>query len=166
MKEIRHDPLFRYLDTNGNGTGTKNAIGNYGTATSFYITPDSIRQRFILHRVLYYIEDDAQGIDLSTYGGITALTNGILVRNIRANGDIYDLTDGVAIKTNGDIARICYDVTISAFPANNNFVTGRWTFSKSGAPIILNHGDKLEFLMRDNLSTLVAHYFMIQGYIE
>ena len=34
-------PFFRYLDTNGNGTGTENAIGNYsGAEEIFYITKD------------------------------------------------------------------------------------------------------------------------------
>jgi hypothetical protein len=164
--QLRYDPLFRNLDTAGDGSGTKNATGNYASDTPFYITPGWARHRFIIHRVLYYIEDDAIGIDLSTYGGITALTTGVLVRVTRKDGTVFDLTDGVPIKTNGDIARICYDLDISTFPANNNYVIGRWTFAKSGAPIVLNFGDRLEFVMRDNLTTLVAHYFMVQGYIE
>ena len=113
-----------------------------------------------------YIEDAEVSISLATYGGITALTNGLLLQLVRKNGTTFDLGDGLPIKSNSDWARQCYDVDISTFPAGNNYVHARWTFSRSGAPIVLNFGDKLQFVMRDTLTALVQHYFLLQGYIE
>jgi len=31
--------IYRYMDTNGDGTGTKSAVGNYVTPTRFFIQP-------------------------------------------------------------------------------------------------------------------------------
>jgi len=166
MVQERHDPLFRFLDLNGDGSGVKNAIGNYATATPFFITPDAIEQRFIIHRVMTYIEDAETGITLATYGGDTALGTGIQLQVVRRYGQTFDLYDGSTVKSNADWARICYDVDISTFPAGNNYVHARWTFSRSGAPIVLNYGDKLQFVMNDNLTALITHSFLIQGYIE
>lgn len=163
----QHKPIFRFLDTSGNGLGVKNAIGNYSLpGTPFFIETTDPKERYILHRVMCYIEDAETSINLSTYGGATALTNGIVIRKVMRDGTTYDLTDALPIKSNSDWARICYDVDISTFPAGNNYVHARWTFALSGSPLVLNPFDRLEFVMRDNLTSLVQHSFLVQGYVE
>lgn len=160
-------PLFRFLDTVGDGTGTKDATGNYAAAdTPFLIRTTDPSERYIIHRVMSYIEDAGGAPNLSLYGGLTALTDGIVCQVVYRDGTIYPLTDGLAIQSNSEWARICYDVTIDTFPAGNNYVHARWTFSRSGWPIALNPFDRLEFVMRDNLSSYVQHSFLVQGYIE
>lgn len=160
-------PLFRFLDTLGNGLGDKDATGNYAsTDTPFFIETTDPRQRYIIHRVLCYIEDGGGSPSLATYGGLTALTDGILCRIMHRGELVCDLFDGLAVQSNSDWARICYDLTVETFPAGNNYAHARWTFAKSGWPIVLNPFDRLEFVMRDNLSAYVQHSFMVQGYVE
>jgi hypothetical protein len=37
------------------------------------------------------------------------------------------------------------------------------TFEKAGAPLILNNNERLRLTIRDDLTNLVSHTFMIQG---
>ena len=165
-KIVRKVPLFRFLDTLGNGKGVKDATGNYATVdTAFYIENTDPTKQYVLHRVMSYIEDSGGSPSLATYGGLTALTDGILCRVVYRDGTVYDLTDGMPVQSNSEWARICYDLTVATFPAGNNYAHARWTFAKSGWPIVLNAFDKLEFVMRDNLSAYVQHSFLVQGYI-
>jgi len=160
-------PYFQFLSTDGTPSGTTNAIGNYAdTDTPFFVTPQTVYQRYVLNRVMIYIEDDAVSINLSTYGGATALTDGIVPRVVYRDGSIYDLSCSLFPKSNSDWARICYDVNISTFPAGNNYVNARWTWGRSGHPLVLNYGDRVEFVMRDDLSDLLIHSFLVHGYIE
>jgi len=163
MKAVKKTPIYRYLDLSGTGISTKNAVGNYATATPFFITPGEGLKKFIIHRMLVHIQDDAN-FNAGGYGGRAVLTNGVTVRVIRRDGTIENLTDGVPVKTNSDWARLCYDVTYDEFPAGDNYVHVRWTFSKSGNPIVLGVRDRLEVVLNDNFSAMVGHYFMVQGY--
>ena len=67
-----------------------------------------------------------------------------------------------------DWAKFCYDVDHENFGLGNEFLNVRWTFSKSGTYIQLNgeNNDKLEIVVNDDLSGLVNHRFLVQGYIE
>jgi len=156
-------PLYRYLDTVGDGSGTKNANGNYsGGATKFLIAPPATDRYFVLHRVLITIED-AQGFDAGDYGAIAGgLTNGVLVNWIK-DGTTHDLTNGIPIKTNAGWGIQCYDISFQDFGAGNNFLLVRWTFARRGQPLGLALGDSLEFVLEDDLTGLVAHYFQVQG---
>jgi len=159
-------PIYRYLDTNGDGTGTKDAIGNYSAAAAdFFIAPPA-GQRYYLARLLVVIEDGAAGFDTGDYGAITSgLTNGIVAKWVRS-GTTHDLTDGVPVKTNVGWAAQCYDVALQTFGAGNSFLTVRWTFERRGVGILLtNPEDKFVLTLNDDLSTLVQHRFQVQGYI-
>lgn len=160
-------PVFRLLDTNGDGTGTTNAIGNYAAVdTPFFIMSSDAHQTFVINRLMTYIEDSGGSPSLATYGGLTALTDGLLVRVVRRGGKVIDLLGGVPLKRNSDWQRTCYDVDIATFPAGNNYVHARWTFGRSGWPLVLRPLDKLEVVMRDNMTAFVEHTFFAQGYID
>ena len=59
--------ISRFLDTNGNGTGTKNANGNYsGAAEIFYIQPPA-GSRYQINRLIVEVED-AAGMIATEYG--------------------------------------------------------------------------------------------------
>ena len=157
--------LYRYLDTDGDGTGTKNAIGNYsGAVEEFFIAPPASTV-FEIHRMIVSIEDSANP-SADVYGNLAAaLTNGVSIKIKDASGDLVDLCDGVTIKANSHWSRICYDVTNLNFGSGNDIVQVRWTFAKSGKPIYLD-GDKGQYLsvdVNDDLTGLVSHYFMVQG---
>ena len=86
--------LYRYLDTVGDGTGTKIATGNYSVmADDFKISPGAT-ERFEIHRMVVFIEEDAR-MSLEEYGGMGVA-----------------LTNGIPVKTNGGWSRIGGDITI------------------------------------------------------
>jgi len=160
------DNLYRYLDTNGDGTGTKQAIGDYSvTPTDFYIQPAS-GEIYIIHRLIAIIRDTS-GAAARDYGNITdGLTNGILVRTYRDGVMENDLTDNLPIRSNGEWARVCFDVELKTWSTGDEILTVRWTFNNSGNPITLNGGkkEKLVLTLNDDLTGLIQHTFQIQGY--
>lgn len=168
----------RHLDTDGDGTGTKNAIGDYSsTEEIFYIQPSST-QVFRITRMMVLVRGDKNSFYTDSYGSRTSLTNGIVVRTHDDSGILINLTDNVPVKTNGNWGRFCYDSEV--YPANtgntDTYLRVRWTFEKSGYPIRLDgsNNERLEVVLNDDFSLnsggsnseLVEHYFVAQGYIE
>ena len=159
--------IAQYLDTNGDGTGTQSAVGNYASAAEiFYIQPPA-GTVYRLSRMLPFVED-VGSFDSGSYGNGITLTNGIVVRIQNDSGTLVDLTAGLPIQLNTHWARQCYDMTISTFGQGNEYLHARWTFSKSGQYIRLDgdNNERLEMVFNDSFTGLVSHYFMVQGYIE
>lgn len=157
------DAFYRFLDTNGDGTGTQNAVGDYSvTPDEFYFQPTHDTD---LYRLIIHIEDTT-GFQAQDYGNITSgLTNGysLLVKDT-AESTLLNLCDGQPIQTNAEIGRYCYDVDVKTWGAGNEVLQARWTFEKAGRPLYLSAGDRLSITFNDDLTGLIEHYFMIQGY--
>ena len=159
----------RYLDTDGDGTGTYNAIGDYSSAKEeFYIQPKT-GQVLQLNRIMITIEDGGS-IDSGGYGNNSSpLTNGI--RAIVRQPDVDDivLTAQVNVKRTADWNSLCYDGNVADFGSGNSFYVSRWTFTKDGDPIILSENDKFIIELNDDFSgsgqALVGHRFLIKGKI-
>jgi hypothetical protein len=187
--------LSRFLDTNGDGTGTKNANGDYSDpADIFYLQPAAGKVIRLNRMIIHY--EDTQGMTATEYGNLgAALTNGIVVRiqddsgtisdltdGVPTNGivvriqddsgTISDLTDGVPVKTNADWSRFCYDAQLSVWVSSgaptNDVAQVRWTFGKSGTMIRLDGdaNERLEVVLSDSFTGLIDQYFMVQGYTE
>lgn len=161
-------PLFRHLDTNGDGTGTIVANGNYsGAAEIFYIQPGA-GEIYRLQRMIVSLED-TNGFSAQEYGNLgSALTNGITVRVQNDSGTVYELTDGDPVKTNAKWGAFCYDVDLKTWGAGDEFLLVRWTFSRTGQPMRLvgDNNERLEVVLNDDFSGLVDQTFIVQGYIE
>ena len=158
--------LLRYLDTNGDGTGTKNANGDYSLAQEIFFIQPPVNQIFSIRRMLIQIADTGS-VDAGSYGNGITLTNGIEARVQDDSGTISDLTDQVPILTNADWARQCYDATNTDFGAGQNYISVRWTFANGGKPIVLNgnSNERLEVLLEDDLDGLTGHYFLAHGFL-
>ena len=159
--------LHRFLDTNGDGSGNKDAIGNYlATPTDFYLQPPA-GYIYRISRIIVSVEDTTvmQAQEYGNLGG--PLTNGIAIKYTRNDEEIF-LTDDHTIKTNADWGAFAFDVDIKAWGAGNEFLVTRWTFSKSGQFVRLvgNAGDKLVASLSDNFTGLINHHFLAQGYVE
>ena len=156
--------IYRYLDTNFDGTGTKNAIGNYsGAVEAFGITPPS-GEVYKITRMIVSVRD-GNGFSAADYGNITnGLTNGISVYQVKGSLILNDLTDGVPIQTNAGWGTVCYDVDVKTWGVGEESLLVRWTFAKSGRPLTLGFGESLEVRLNDDLSDLSSHTFMVQGY--
>lgn len=159
--------IFRYLDPVGDGSGDKNANGNFsGTPVEFKIVP-TVKEVFSIERMIVHISDTS--IDTAAYGATAAgaLANGIEVKVMRKSEVLLDLTDGVPIKILAHWGRVCYDTSPDRPGGDNQFITFRLTFAKSGIPIILSgeHGDRLVVILNDNFTHLIDHRFHVQGSI-
>lgn len=157
--------ISRYLDTLGTGGGLKNANGNYsGAAQDFLIQPPA-GQVFQIARLLIQIRDSG-AFTASSYGNLGALANGIQLLIVNDGGTILDLTDGIPVKSNAHWSRLCYDAKPDDYGSGDNFLSVRFTFTRSGSAIRLD-GDNTERLVarfNDDLSGLVEHYFLAQGW--
>ena len=153
--------FVRMLDTDGDGSGTTDAIGDYsGTNdTEFKFAPGAGEVARV-HRMLVHVEDGGS-FDSGAYGNNVSLTNGIEVGVSDGTSTLIDLTDGHPVTTNAD-------VNVMSFGAGNEHMAVRWTFAKSGQPIRLD-GDNGEYLyvkLNDDYTDLVHHHFNVQGYWE
>lgn len=153
--------VFQFLDTTGTGVGSKNAIGNYASPTDFYIENGNPRGKMAIARLLVYIRDTGT-FTAGSYGAASALSNGILVK-VEYRDVTQDLTDNIPILTNADWARVCYDADVKSWGAGDAMLGVRWTFEKSGAPVLIGQGEKLIVRVNDNMTDLAEHRFMVQG---
>ena len=157
--------IFRYLDPVGDGSGDKNANGDFsGAPVEFKIVPTA-KEVFSIERMIVHVRDTS--IDTAAYGATVAgaLVNGIEMKVMRKSEVLLNLTDGVPIKVLGHWSRVCYDTSPDRAGGDNQFIAFRLTFAKSGIPIILSgeHGDRLVVILNDDFSHLIDHRFHVQG---
>lgn len=150
--------FWRFLDTSGDGTGTKNAIGStYATtAATFYIQPPA-GTVYDISRLIVTVEDSA--VSGATNYGAIVITNGVVIRRV-SGSTILTYTDGVSITTNTQWGRFCEVTSITTQ------LQARCTF---GDALIRLNGDKserLEVVLRDSMSGLDGQYFLVQGFVE
>ena len=109
-----------------------------------------------LERILFYM-DDATAFSPTTFGGISALTNGVDV--IIAGSTIVNW------KENEDIVCTCFDfVGYPNFGKESSSGAGRWTMRRSfGEPLIVRAGEEVIFRISDNLTGLTHFRAHIQG---
>ena len=156
--------LYRYLDVNGNGTGSIEATGDYSSAaTDFYIQPPANTTYFI-NRMLVAVRDTG-AFDAADYANGVALTNGISVSvTDSSDTEIVDLTDGQPIKTNAGWGALCYDVDVKTWGTGDEVLLVRWTFAAAGFAIQLNNRYKFKVVCNDNMTGLNSHTFHVQGW--
>jgi len=158
--------IFHYLDTNGDGTGEKNAIGDYSGAglTWFYYESTGYAE---IHRMIISYED-GPGMRAERYASLpAALPVGIFVKQIDSDlSEMLDLTDNEPITANAEWGELCYDIELKSYGPGNEFILARWTFGQSGSPLALDQGQKLVVVLNDDFTGLVSHRFMVQGEIS
>lgn len=132
-------PLFRYLDTVGNGSGTKNATGDYSGAAERFLIAPALDEIFLVEHLILVLEAEAT-LDNSSFGRfVLPLTNGIFFRVRDLNDTVVtDLTDGVPVKTTFDFAKYGIDARYHAFGEANDQWVVKWDLVDSGQPLILD----------------------------
>jgi len=144
---------------------TKNAnVDGSVTPAEFILKPSAsgFLGDVLIARLIVLIEDNGN-ITANDYGAVPTLATGVRVQH-RSDSDTIDLDGGLGVTSNADWARLCYDITEHSFGSGNNFVTARWTFSRSGRFLELENDEELVVTIGDDLTGLVSHYFMVQGF--
>jgi hypothetical protein len=167
---VQPEPIMRFLDTNGDGTGTKNANGNYaGAEEEFLIAPPS-GTTFRLYRLHWHISDAAIN-NTNQYGGTAAITNGcrIVVRESVGSTTLFDLTDGIPIQQNIHLARLGQIMLReTGFTGGEDFLKVVIPLDGTETSIRLDGtaGEYLAVTVNDDLTGLTGHYFFVYGYVE
>lgn len=164
-------PFSRWLDTNGDGSGTKEAIGDYSAAPqSFSITPSQVTDAEEVMRVARMIVsiEDSGAFSAEKYGYMSALTNGVRLVVTRDSVEIDDGMNGVPVTSNAEWGALCYDASVKTWGVGNQMLLVRWTFEKTGSIIRLDGEAKesLDIVLNDDFSGLIKHRFLVQGYYE
>lgn len=161
--------IARFLDLNGDGSGAKDATADYSAASAIFSIQPSAGVSYRITRLMISI-GDGNGFNASGYGAGNALTTGIQVRVQNDSGTLVDLTDGILVKSNAGWGEHCYDIAHNEFGqgAANEIVNVRWTFAKSGQQLRLvgSNNERLEVVLKDDLTGLIHHHFKVNGYIE
>jgi hypothetical protein len=159
--------ISRFADTTGDGSGNKQATGNYSSAPETFLIKPSGKTIYTLHRMIINVADTV-GMQAEEYGNLgAALTNGISVAVYNSSGLLYNLTDpDYPVKSNAGWSYMCYDAHLLTWGSGDEMLNVRWTFSRTGVPVVLRawEGEYLEIKVNDNLTGLLYHAFLIQGY--
>ena len=99
------------------------------------------------------------------FGGMNALTNGLLIRAYDTDGTtlLKDWTTDFQVKKNADFSLLAgVDIEITA-AAGDDVVEIRWMFSRSGALILLDEQQIFRITTQDDMSALTSFRWNIQG---
>lgn len=149
-------PIWRVLDTSGDGTGTTNATGNYTTTTAFYIQPPAA-STYVLDQLIVSVEDSAV-ITYNSYGATTVIT-GVVIQRV-GSSETITLTNTVPITANQGWRRYCeVDQTNAGGTHQLQAICDLRGMRLNG-----DQSEQLKVLLNDDYSGLDAHYFAVQGY--
>jgi len=142
------------MNVDGSGTTQIFQVGPVGAGTGVEID---------ITRIMGFIEDGT-AMDDAKFGGITALTNGIVLRV--NNTEISNVWN---VKSNGEIGLLCFDTEYTPkAPAGSYGFRFRNTYggqNKHGVTLRLEAGDTLELLIQDDLTGLSSFNMMAQGHV-
>ena len=114
-------------------------------------------------RVIIHITDDS-AMDDEKFGGINALTRGIVLR--RKDGVYQNIFN---VKTNGEFGELAYDKSYDDKAPSGFFgFTSRMTFagqSKMGVTIRLAPDEDLQLIVQDDLTGLNKFRIMVEGHV-
>jgi len=142
------------------------AVDGSVTTQHFQIGPVGVGSTQIVDitRILGHILDSS-AMDDGKFGGIPALTNGIVLR--KNDGVIFNYWN---VKTNADLALICFNFNYSdKAPGGQYGCNFRNTFagqSTHGVVIELLPTEYLEILIQDDLTNLDEFKMMAQGHFR
>lgn len=153
--------VSRSLTIDGTPTGADAITGTYTPGAPglfFYTVPAN--SRLFLSRALIYIRDGG-GMNWGQYGAVAALANGTIIRAKDPSGAI--VLQSAPFKSNGDWARVSYDVAILNDGAGEAVFSCAWSLASAGSPIEFQPGSRIEVVAQDTLTGLSDHRISING---
>lgn len=161
--------LYRFLDANGDGTGSKDmSVDGSTTPVKFRSTPQG-SEVWHIERALIRVADNTAALEPQDFGAISgSLTNGCQFCIERDGVAILDFMDGLYIKNNSDWSRLAHD-NGDPFPGAGTIsaLSCRFSFFKAGQPMLIRASlkDSIVMIIRDDLSSLLDFSVQIQGKI-
>ena len=152
---------FLRLDALPEGTFNANVDGSSSPAV-FQIQPDLMLLPYIVIKRLIIRIEASGTLRADRYGDI-AVSSGGVHTEYRKEGVTYDLDGGDLVTSNAAWAGKCYDSNDHTYGSGSNFVSVRWTFTH---PIILRGEDYICAVISTDLTGLVSHTFMAQGWTQ
>ena len=157
--------FVKKFDTIGDGSGSISQNVDGSTIPVVFKVAPASNEIYLISRIIFLIRDNAT-FDSGGWGALggTPLTNGCVLSK-KLNGVQYAAFN---LKSNADIAGICFDISKNSWGAGDEFLSARFTFTKLGDPIRLigANGDEIIFTINDNLTGLVDQYVVAEGMYE
>ena len=159
---LPQETVYQCLTDIGDGTGVRNAVGNYAPEMFeiFITNPDRAIQ---ISSAVVGIRDSGL-FRQDRYGAMNSpLTNGIRIKAKDDKGAVLlDMTAAAPIKTNGAWSFLTSNVTPLPSGAGDGFYTVEWELSRlSGSNVVLEAGHRLSVELNDDFEDLVEHTFFV-----
>jgi hypothetical protein len=155
-------PVYRHLDTVGDGTGSETGIADYS------VTPRVLRvdcregEVLIGHLLIAHIQD-AGNYDPAKYGVLPALTTGIIVGIYDKSGvEIHRLTQE-PVKDHGDWSHYGLSTTAEASAGDMLFISRIDLAGVTEDGLKLYPGQSIRATLNDNFTGLSEHGFIFHG---
>lgn len=150
------------------GDDTITATASVSNPISYYVRVGQ-KEKYHISRIIFSAYDNAT-INLSTFVGISALTNGMQLLLIGTHSDHLQHSHFIAeFKENFDMVGLMYDVTIAEKSVGVYAIYGRWTFTKftpGGMILDGSQNDYIEMKIRDDLTDITKFEIEVQGWLE
>lgn len=163
-----HDFLNRHLDTVGDGSGSHDGNVDGSTTSVLFCLNPPTSGAHVIHR-LHVVVEDGGSFRTNTYGALAELANGLRVGyfNTDTGAIVEDLTATHAITSNFGWALHAYPATLYEWGGGNSHLVAIWDFAEDGLSLLVDSGDPTRCFgveVRDDLTGLVAHEFIVYGY--
>ena len=153
---------------NDKNLGSPSANGTLATPVVYSIDAPEVGKQFDVVRIMWQMVC-ASAVDLTKFGDLSTLTNGLVLRLNRQSGTEY--LNLMNVKNNAEIQLHGYDFDVSAATNPQQGIDGlaaRMTWggqNKRGVVLRLDGGDALEALVQDDLRGLTTFYLMAEGHV-
>ncbi len=162
-------PFHEFLDTNGDGTGIRNAIGDFSSSPVdfFYTRPAGSDGNLFLNSFVIHLQSPVK-VSASGYGdSMNPLPNGIsLFIRDKAAVTVRDFTPGIPVKTNSDWSRYGGRTSIEPYSGGDYFFKATFRAVSPDEPILLPPEHSMGLTLNDDFSGLISQTFFLGGIFE
>lgn len=160
-------PFLRFLDTNGDGTGTITGVGNFSVVPrALYIQPPATHI-YVVNALKLHISDGGTFGQLD-YGNIAAgtIVNGVKIQYLRGATIIADFTTQAPIIDNDGLLHYANDLQQVNWAGGADSLSANLLAEIFGIGLSLNGSlnESLRIYLNDNFTGLVDHHFVAYGY--
>jgi len=156
-------PLYRYLDTVGDGSGIKNANGDYSATPQTFKIICPPGKGYRLGTFLVHLQGNTS-FPLNGYANIPGgLINGWTMQ-LFTNGVVTQMLDGEPIKTNSSLERLSPAISRPAFSGAGDALAAPISIGQFELPLYIDPGDYLQITLNDDFTGLTSQHFIVQGF--